>query len=164
MGVQLFFCGEKGRAGRVGIIVPLLSRALLVLALLIDATLEVVECDQRLRFPSPSLLIRSVESTATLFLRLLSCDIGSRESLSAISEVSVGLCAFIGRAEFRAPVPDELSEPVRFTVTTDAEERELVRDEWRWCLWGMEWTLPPFDVESVEMEVLLPCRVCILVR
>ena len=50
-----------------------------------------------------------------------------------MSDVSAGPGPFIGTAEFRAPVPDELSEPVRFTVTTEAEESELVREECRCC-------------------------------
>ena len=68
---------------------------------------------------------------ATLLLRLWSCGIGSRSTLNAISDVSFGVCVPIGTAEFRAPVLDELSEPARFTVTTDAEEKEFERDEYR---------------------------------
>ena len=116
---------------RGGSAIPLGVRVLLPLLLVMDATLELVECDHRFRLPNPSLLARSVGSTATLLLRLLSCDIGSRESLSAIRDVSVVLCTFIGTIEFRAPAPEELSDPLRFTVTTDAEDRELERDECR---------------------------------
>lgn len=133
-GVQLLFCGENVRLGRGGCTAPLLARVLRVFELLTDVTLELVECDHLLRLPSPSVLVRSVESTAILLLRLWSCDIGSRSSLRAMSDVSDGLCAFVGAVEFRTPVPVELSEPGRFTVTTDAEESELECEEDRRCL------------------------------
>lgn len=68
-------------------------------------------------------------STATLFRRLWSCGICSRPRRSAISDVSLGLCTLTGAAEFRAPVLEELSEDWRLIVTTEAEEKELERDE-----------------------------------
>ena len=78
----------------------------------------------------PSLLVRSRGSTATLLLRFCSCDNGSRPIRRVIKEVSAGLCALIGAAEFLAPVPDdELSEAVRLTVTIDAEEKEFERED-----------------------------------
>ena len=47
-----------------------------------------------------------------------------------IRDVSTGLCVRIGAAEFRAGVPDELlSEAERFTVTIDADENELDRED-----------------------------------
>ena len=48
-----------------------------------------------------------------------------------MSEVSPGPCIPIGRVELRAPVLDELRDAVRFTVTTDAEEKEFEREEYR---------------------------------
>ena len=51
-------------------------------------------------------------------------------------------------AELRAPVPDELSEPARFTVTIDAEEKEFDRDEYRWCLGMAEGSSVPAVPEA----------------
>ena len=117
MGGQFFF-GEKFALVGGGSTAPLLARDLLVLKLPVELTLEFVECECRLKPPKPSPLCRSVESTATLFRRS-----DSRPSLSAIS--SVGVCPF------STPVPDELNEPVRFIVTTDADETDWLREDER---------------------------------
>ena len=117
MGGQFFF-GEKFALVGGGRTAPLLARDLLVLKLPVELMLEFVECECRVKPPKPSPLARSVESTATLFRRSV-----SRLSLSAIS--SVGVCPF------SAPVPDELSEPVRFIVTTDADETDWLREDER---------------------------------
>lgn len=162
MGVQFRFCGEKARWPKGGSTAPLLARDRLTFGLLIDVTLELVECDHRSSVSSPSLLLLPVGSTATLFLRLWSCGMGSRPTLSAMIDVSVGLCTFIGTAEFRSPGLVELSEPVRFTVTTDVRESDLDLDEWRWRLERPEEMLAPLDVLSSEIEGVLPCTVCIL--
>jgi hypothetical protein len=63
----------------------------------------------------------------------------------------------------RAPVLVELSEPVRLTVTTEAEEKELDREEYRWCLGNAVGPLPPLDMLEVETEAALPCMGCIAV-
>lgn len=123
----------------------------------IDATLEFVECDHRFKLFRPSLPLCSKGSTATLFLRLWSCDIGSRPSRRAMSDVSPGLCDLIGTVEFLAPVLVELSEPVRLTVTTDDEDREFDREEYR-CLGKAEaegTVLPP--LLAAETEEAVPC-------
>ena len=124
----LLFLGEKPWPTKDPVRALLLARFRFVLVA--DATLELVEVEYRCELPDASLIDRSVTSTATLLLRFWSCDNCSRPTLSVIKDESAGLCDLIGAGEFRAPVPmDELSEAVRFTVTMDADENELEREE-----------------------------------
>lgn len=125
----LLFFGEDVWSLRPPKMAPLLAR--LLRELLAEAMLEAAELECLCTPPSIPLSGRSVASTATLFLLVRSCGNCSRPTRSAISDVSPGLCARIGRAEFLDPVPEELREAVRFTVTTDAEEKELDREEYR---------------------------------
>ena len=139
---------------------PLLARLRLVLP--IEAVLEFVDCDQRLRLFNPSLVPCSDGSTARLFLRLRSCDMGSRPTRNAISDVSPGLCGPIGAVEFLAPVLDELSEPVRLMVTTEEEDREPDREEDRVCLVRGAAALPP--LLAAETVAAVPCIIFVDTR
>lgn len=124
--LRCFLCGENGWVGRLGSAAPLLARCLVWL----DITLEFVDCDQRCRLPTPSpFVIRSECSPATLCLRLDSCEAGLRPDRRAAVEGSLGLCALAGPAEARCPVVDELRDPVRWAVSTEAEESEFEREE-----------------------------------
>lgn len=80
-----------------------------------------------------------------------------------IRDVSPGLCALIGAAEFLAPVPDdELSDVVRFTVTIDADEKEFEpEDEYRVCFGIAEGALT-LDEPEDGADVAPPWTACIL--
>lgn len=122
----VFLWGENGCVGMLGSTAPLLTRFAVCNP---DFTLPFVDCDHRWRFPNPSPFGLSDRSTATLCTRLCSCDIESRPSRCATEFGSLGLCDLTGPAEVRTPVLDELRDPVRFTVTTDAEDKEFEREE-----------------------------------
>lgn len=71
-------------------------------------------------------------------------------------DVSPGLCTGIGREEFREPVPEEPKDAVRFTVTTDADETELEREEYRYGM-GME-----DGGSETGTDAPFPCTACIV--
>ena len=126
------FCGLAA-----GLTIP--GAALLLVRFLFvvprDVMLELVECDQRLRLlnpPAEPCSTCSEVSTATLLRRL--CfgsrkDSRSRLRRAAVHDKSAGFCDEVRRAELRAPVLEELREFVLLTVTIEAEEKELDRDE-----------------------------------
>lgn len=60
-------------------------------------------------------------------------------------------------AECRTTVFDELMEPVRLTVTTDEDDMEFDREDWR-CFESAEGgPFPPLLPAAAETEAEVPC-------